>query len=52
MKNIIKRIVSFTIVLTVLIGIQSFINPNPEPISLAHALSIDPDSTSNKQSLA
>jgi len=37
MKIIINKIVSFTIVLTVLTGIQSFINPNPEPIPLAQS---------------
>ncbi len=37
MKNIIKKIVSFTVVLTVLLGIQSFMNPVPEPIPMAQS---------------
>ena len=37
MKNIIRKIISFTVALSVLAGIQSFINPNPEPIPLAQS---------------
>ncbi len=35
MKNKIRRIISFAVIFTALIGIQSFMNPNPEPISEA-----------------
>lgn len=37
MRNTFKRIISYTVVIAVLIGVQSFINPNPVPNSMAQS---------------
>jgi len=37
MKNIIKKIASYIVIITVLLGVQSFINPIPAPIPKAQS---------------